>query len=136
MVCCSFPAHLAFVCLENISLHFDDTADQRDLKDSVTFFSGSPAMGGLCMSAGLMFLGRVADCKIAKNGVRCRPMLNVPMLTSMHDHTMKSLGRYAVYSRYAVYHRSSMFLLQYICNKTCLTLEPITTCCDCITIVS
>lgn len=57
VVCWSFPAHLAFVCLENISLHFDETADQRDLKDSVTFLSGSPAMCGLCMSAGLMFLG-------------------------------------------------------------------------------
>ena len=55
--CWSLPAHLAFVCRENISLHFDDTADQRDLKDSVTCFNGSPAAGGPCMSAELMFLG-------------------------------------------------------------------------------
>ena len=51
--CCDFPAQRAFVCLESLlidSLHFIETADQRDFSDSAAFLRGSPFMEGLTMS--------------------------------------------------------------------------------------
>ena len=71
--CWSLPDHRALVCRVNLlenSLHFDDMADHRDLKESVTFFKGSPVTDWRCMSDEPMFLAGVDDCKNHQESAR------------------------------------------------------------------